>query len=243
MSQYKTIATIPAGAPTVTAVVPPVAHAEPNRKPGEPAKAEHTTEMVKEKIEPGRDIFANPIQNNEVKAETSNTVDPAALEEERKAKEEKMRSEIERLKNKVGPLSPSEAIAKAAIEQAEFDAIVKDPSKDDSKPKEDEKKAETTVLEKEEKTMEKVEEKVEEKAEEKAEKKAEEKAEEKKTETEKKPKSEGTHDKEVKDGSVSSIQPAPSSGHDVKDEKEKTPLSPEEIEAERVRQVLYGKEG
>lgn len=244
MSQYKTVATAP---PAVTAAVPPVAHAEPNKKPGEPAKAEHTTEMVKEKIEPGRDIFASPIQDKKVKVETINDADPAALEEEKKAKEDKMRSEIERLKNKVGPLSPSEVVVKAAIEQAEWDAIVKDPSKDDSEPVVDKKKAETTVPEKEEKTMEKSKETVEtaeEKAEEKKpeEKKPEEKKPEEKKpeeETDKKLKSEDTHDKEVKGEPAS----APSSGDDAKDEKKKTPLSPEEIQAERVRQVLYGKGG
>jgi hypothetical protein len=154
MSQYKTIATTPAGAPAVTAAVPPAAHAEPNKKPGEPAKAEHTTEMVKEKIEPGRDIFANPIQDNKVNAETTNGVDPAVLEEEKKAKEEKMRSEIEKLKNKVGPLSPSEVVAKAAIEQAEYDAIVKDPSKDDSKPKRMKRRPRLLRLRKRRKTVE-----------------------------------------------------------------------------------------
>jgi len=223
MSQYNTIATTPAGAAVVTAAAPPAAHAVPNKKPGEPAKAEHTTEMVKEKIEPGRDIFASPIQDNKVNAESTSGVDPAALEEERKSKEEKMRSDIEKLMNKVGPLSPSEAIAKAAIEKAEFDAIVKDPSKDDSESKEDEKKAETTAPKEEEKTTEKTEEK-------------QEKIEEEKL------KSGDAHDKEAEPEPVSSIQPAPSSAPDEKGEKEKKTLSPEEIEGERVRQSLYGKE-
>jgi len=221
MSQYKTIATTPAGAPAVTMVVPPAAHTEPN-KPGNPAKAEHTTELVKEKIEPGRDIFASPIQDNKVNVETTGGVDPVVLEEEKKVKEEKMRSEIEKLMNKVGPLSPSEVVAKAAIEKAEFDAIVKDPLKDDAKPKAGEQKAESTAPRREEKTNEETEEKTDEKV------------------TEEKPEHD---DKEEDDGSMFSIQPAPSSTHGEDGaEKEKKPLSPEEVEAERVRQVLYGKE-
>ena len=220
MSQYKTIATTPASAPAIATTMPPAAHGEPKNKPEEPAKADYTTAMVKEKIEPGRDIFASPIKEHVFSAETAGGVDPAVLEKEKKAKEEKMRSEIEALKTKVGPLSPSEVVVKAAIEQAEFDAIVKDPSKDNSKPKEDEMKVETTPPRDEEKTEEK---------------KAEAKIAEK-------PKSEEVHDKEAKDESVSSIQSAPSSAYDETEEKKKKPLSPEEIEAERVRQALYGKD-
>jgi hypothetical protein len=77
-------------------------------------------------------------------------VDPVVLVEEQKAKDERMRSAIEKLKTKIGPLSPSEAIAKAAIEHAGYNAIVKDPSKDDSNPKEHEQRAESTTLQKQE---------------------------------------------------------------------------------------------
>lgn len=222
MSQYKTITTTPAGAPAVTMKAPPAAHGEPN-KPGNPAKAEHTTEMVKEKIEPGRDIFAKPIQDdNKVKAETIADVDPAVLEEEKKAKDERMRSMIEELKNKVGPLSPSEEVAKAAIEKAEWDVTVKDPSKDDSGPKGDEQKVDSTAPQREE-----------------TEEKPVEVTEEKVT----KPKKEDAHGKEEKDEPVSSIQPAPSSSHDEEEEdKEKKAPSLEEIEADRVRKKLYSKE-
>jgi hypothetical protein len=203
----------------------PAAPAEPNKKPVEPAKADHTTGMVKEKIEPGRDIFANPIQDVKVNVDTTNGVDPAELEEKKKSKEEKMRSEIEALKNKVGPLSPSDVIAKAAIEKAESDAIVKDPSKDDSKP-EEEKKAETTAPKEVGKTEQTVE-----------------KVEEKKTEenvAEPKPKGEDAHSSEEKEEPVLSIQTAPTSAHEGEaKERKKKPLSPEEIEAERVRQSLY----
>ena len=225
MAQYKTITTTPAGAPAVTMAKPPAAHAEPN-KPGNPAKAEHTTEMVKEKIEPGRDIFANPIQDDNVNPQTTASVNPAVLEAKKKAKEEKMRSQIEKLKSQVGPLRASDIIVKDAIEQAEFDAIVKDPSLDDSKPKEDEQKAESTAPQRDG-------------VEEKTEEEKEEKTEEKVT----KPKKEGTHDKEEKDESLSSIQSAPSPTHDEEEEeREKKPLSPEEIEADRVRQSLWRNE-
>jgi hypothetical protein len=222
MSQYKTITTTPAGAPAVT-MARPAAHSEPN-KPDKPAKADHTTEMVKERIEPGRDIFAEPIQDdNKVKAETTGGVDPAVLVEEQKAKDERMRSAIESLKTKVGPLSPSEAIAKAAIEQAEYNAIVKDPSKDDSERKEDERNTDSPVPQREE---------TEEKA----------KAVEEKVANPK----EDAHDKEEKekDESISSIQPAPSSTGDDKEAEEeaKKTRSPEEIEADRVRQELFGKD-
>ena len=246
MAQYKTITTTPAGAPAVTMAKPPAAHAEPN-KPGNPAKAEHTTEMVKEKIEPGRDIFANPIQDDNVNPQTTASVNPAVLEAKKKAKEEKMRSQIEKLKSQVGPLRASDIIVKDAIEQAEFDAIVRDPSLDDSKPKEDEQKAESTapqrdgVEEKTEEEKEKEEKTEEKKAGEKAGEKTEveEETEEKVT----KPKKEGTHDKVEKDESLSSIQSAPSPTHDEEEgEREKKPLSPEEIEADRVRQSLWRNE-
>ena len=234
MAQYKTIATTPAGAPAITMAKPPAAHAEPN-KPGNPAKAEHTTEMVKEKIEPGRDIFANPVQDDNVNPQTTASVDPAVLEAQKKAKEEKMRSQIEKLKSQVGPLRASDVIVKDAIEQAEFDAIVKDPSLDDSKPKEDEQKAESTAPQRDgveekteqvEKTVEKMVEKTEEKTVEKTEEKTKEKV--------MKPK------KEEKDGSLSNTPPTPTPTHnEEEEEREKKALSPEEIEAERVRQSLW----
>jgi len=199
--------------------------------------------MVKEKIEPGRDIFAEPIQENKVKIETIGGVDPAVLEEEQKAKDERMRSMIEKLKTKVGPLSPSEAIVKAAIEEAEYDAIVKDPSKDDSKPKEDEQKADlkpTNDAQKAESAAPQGQ-KTEEKA-----KSVEETKDKVVQETEDKvakPKKEDAHDKEEKDESTSSIQPAPISTHDEEEEKkEKKTPTPEEIEADRVRKELFGKE-
>lgn len=233
MAQYKTIATTPAGAPAVTIAKPPAAHVVPN-KPGNPAKAEHTTEMVKEKIEPGRDIFANPIQEDNVNPQTTASVNPAVLEAKKKAKEEKIRSQIEQLKSQVGPLRASDVVVKDAIEQAEFDAIVKDPSLDNSKPKEDEQKAESTAPQ-----GDGVEEKTEKKTEEKADKQTEEKTEEEDT----KPKKEDTHDKEEKDESLSNVPPAPSPTHDEEEEeREEKALSPEEIEAERVRQSLWKNE-
>jgi hypothetical protein len=76
-----------------------------SNKADKPAKADYTTDTVKEKIEPGRDIFVKPIQdNNKLKAETTGDVDPVVLVEEQKAKDERMRSAIEKLKTKVGPL-------------------------------------------------------------------------------------------------------------------------------------------
>jgi hypothetical protein len=188
--------------------------------------------MVKEKI-------AEPIQDdNEVKVEAAGGVDPAVLVEKQKAKDEKMRSAIESLKTKVGPLSPSEAIAKAAIEQAEYNAIVKHPSKGDSKRKEDERNAESPVPQRQE---------TEEKA--NAVEETEEKVEQAKAVEEKvtnaKPKKEDADDKEEKekDESISSIQPAPSSTGDAKEEEEaKKTRSPEEIEADRERQELFGKD-
>ena len=86
------------------------------------------------------------IQDHEFNAEMTITMDPATLEEKKKVKEEDMCSKIESLKNKVGLLSPSEVVVKAALEQAEFDAIVEDPSKDDSNPKGGDKKDETSVI-------------------------------------------------------------------------------------------------
>ena len=225
MSQYKTIATTPAGAPVVTKAVPPAAHAEPN-KPNKPAKAEHTTQMVKEKIEPGRDIFANPIQDDNVNPETTAGVNPAVLEAKKKAMDEKMRSEIEKLKSQVGPLRASDFIVKDAMEQAELDAGVKGPSKTDSKPKEDGQKAASTAPQGEG-------------ADDKTKEKTVEKTEEKDTE----PQKEDKHEKEEKDESMTSIQPAPGPTHDEEEEeKERKTPSPEEIEAERVRQSMWRKE-
>ena len=234
MSQYKTIATTPASAPTVAKAVPSAPHAEPN-KPGIPAKAEHTTEMVKEKIEPGRDIFANPVQDDNVNPETTASVDPAVLEAKKKAMEEKMRSEIERLKSQVGPLRASDFIVKDAMEQAELEGIAQALSKAYSKPTEDEEKnAESTAPQRAggaEKTVKKM--------------GAEEKTEEKVTE----PRKGDKHEKAEKDEPRYSIQPAPASApapspgpKDEQEEKEEEALSPEEIEAERVRQSMWRKE-
>ena len=86
------------------------------------------------------------IQDHKINTEMTIAMDPAALEEKKKVKEEEMHSEIESLKNKVGLLSPSEVVAKAALEQAKFDAIVEDPSKDDSNPKGGDKKDETSAI-------------------------------------------------------------------------------------------------
>lgn len=222
MSQYKTIATTPASAPTVAKAVPVAPHAEPN-KPPNPAKAEHTTEMVKEKIEPGRDIFANPVQDDNVNPETTASVDPAVLAAKKKAMEEKMRSEIEKLKSQVGPLRASDFIVKDAIEQAELDAIVKSLSKAYSRPKEDEQKNAESTAPQGDGVKEKTEEKVTE------------------------PQKEDKHEKEEKDESITSILPAPApspspSPNEEQAEQEEKTLSPEDIEAERVRQSMWRKE-